>query len=131
MAIEVTRDVLEALRDAAMRADPREACGILMGEGARITQFVEARNVHHAPHTHFELDPQTLIDAHRAARSGGPELLGYFHSHPKGAAKPSVTDQEMAPGDRMIWAIAGEGAIAFWRDLPEGFQPLSFAEAGG
>ncbi|MEO1220761.1 MAG: M67 family metallopeptidase [Pseudomonadota bacterium] len=131
MAIEVTRDVLEALYDAAKRAHPSEACGMLLGEAARITQFVEAANVHATPCTHFEIDPQALIDAHRAARSGGPKLIGYFHSHPNGSAEPSPTDQEMAPGDAMIWAIAGEGVIKFWRDRDEGFEPVSYAVAGG
>ncbi|MEP0391255.1 MAG: M67 family metallopeptidase [Erythrobacter sp.] len=131
MAIKVTSEVLEALREAAKRADPCEACGLLLGEAVQITRFVEASNVHASPETHFEIDPQALIDAHRAARMGGPKLLGYFHSHPKGPAKPSQTDQDMASGDEMIWAIAGESEIAFWHDLPEGFRPLSYAMVDG
>ncbi len=126
MAIEVTREVLDALRAAATRAQPFEACGILFGKGARITRFVEASNVHPEPMTHFEINPQALINAHREERSGGPKLLGYFHSHPKGQAKPSKTDQEMAPGDGKLWAIMGECEIAFWQDQPGGFQSLCY-----
>ena len=129
MAIEVTRDVLEALREAATRADPCEACGLLLGESAQVTGFVETANVHSTPRTHFEIDPQALIDAHRAARSGGPKLMGYFHSHPHGASEPSQTDQDMAPGDGKLWAIAGEGEIRFWRDGNEGFEQVSYAVA--
>lgn len=114
------------MRDAAVRAHPCEACGILLGDAARITQVVETANVHPAPKTHFEIDPQALIDAYRAERSGGAKVLGYFHSHPHGPAKPSLTDQEMAARDDKIWAIIGDGELAFWRDGKDGFQPLSY-----
>jgi proteasome lid subunit RPN8/RPN11 len=126
MEPRVTSQVLEELRAAAASAFPKEACGILLGEGAKITAFLEATNVHHAPETHFEIDPQALINAYRAEREGGPQVLGYFHSHPKGPAAPSATDQKMAAGDGKIWAISGSGEIQFWRDAKHGFEPLSY-----
>lgn len=131
MAIDVTREVIDALWRAAREARPNEACGLLLGNGERITTFSETANVHSTPATHFEIDPQALIDAHRAAREGGPELLGYFHSHPSGAARPSKTDAAMASGDGRMWAIAGEGELAFWRDDSEGFAALSYTITGG
>ncbi len=134
MAIPVTRDVVSALARAAHDAHPQEACGILTGKrvqnGAEeITAFIPARNVHPSPETHFEIDPQALIDAHRAARTGdGPEVLGYFHSHPTGPAQPSETDIAMSAGDGMIWAIAGlsEGgrALGLYRAVEGGFELL-------
>lgn len=129
MNIEVTSLVIAAMRRAAAQAHPEEACGILLGkdkgEGACITALLPAPNVHSNPKTHFEIDPQTLVDAHRAAREGGPLVLGYFHSHPIGEAHPSATDEEMAAGDGAIWAIAGSGEIRFWSSNPKGFEPLS------
>lgn len=134
MTSDVAGDVLDALQNAAERAYPREACGILLGKSERITQFVETANVHPSPQTHFEIDPQALIDAYRAERSGGEQVIGFFHSHPKGPAKPSATDQAMSSGDGKIWAIWGQknggnqgaGELRFWRDAPAGFQPLSY-----
>lgn len=124
MHIEVTRDVIDALQAEARKAHPRECCGVMLGDRGRITAIAPAANVHLSPETHFEIDPQALIDAHRAARSGGPEVIGYYHSHPVGEAVPSSTDRAMASGDRRIWAIiAGEG-LTFWRDAPEGFDAL-------
>ncbi len=112
---------------AAAEAHPREACGLLLGEGANVANFAQTANVHCRPETHFELDPQALIDAHRAARDGGPQVIGYFHSHPVGAAAPSATDRASAAGDGRIWAIWGEGELAFWRDDPAGFAALSYS----
>ncbi len=142
MDLEVSREILDALQAACKGTHPHEACGILLGSGSRITRFVPAANIHPDPATHFEIDPQTLIDAHREAREGGPQVLGYFHSHPCGPARPSATDRAMAAGDGRIWAIAGtdDGAedkadsaarpqVTFWRDDIAGFTPLSYALA--
>ena len=126
MKIEVAGKVIEAMQAAAEDEYPREACGILLGEGGRILVFRKTRNTHPSPETHFEIDPQMLIDAHRDERGGGPKVLGYFHSHPQGAPQPSSTDQEMAAGDESIWAILGEGEIHLFRDKIDGFQTLSY-----
>ncbi|WP_374211793.1 M67 family metallopeptidase [Erythrobacter fulvus] len=123
----MTSAALAAMHAAARAAHPREACGILLGEGGRIAEACQTRNAHPEPATHFEIDPQALIDAHRAARSGGPQVLGYFHSHPNGLATPSATDRKCAAGDGRIWAIVAADDVTFWRDGEEGFAALSFA----
>jgi len=127
MAVEVTSMVLSALRQQAILASPRECCGILLGKRQRIDAILPATNIHPTPDTHFEIDPQALIDAHREARGGGSQVLGYYHSHPDGPARPSATDRAMASGDGRIWAITGEdGGTTFWRDTPDGFVSLSY-----
>lgn len=130
MAMSITQAALNALRSEAARAHPRECCGILLGHGERIERTLPTRNVHAAPETHFEIDPQTLVDAHREARQGGPDVLGYYHSHPQGPAEPSVTDSAMASRDGTIWAIVGHGGdVTFWRDGEGGFVPLPYSAA--
>ena len=111
---------------------------------AHIARLEEVANVHPTPRTHFEIDPQALINAHRAQREGaglddasgaasGPvsgaaseALIGYFHSHPTGSARPSACDARMAAGDGKIWAIVAGEEVTFWRDAAEGFCALSF-----
>ncbi|MEZ5693876.1 MAG: M67 family metallopeptidase [Altererythrobacter sp.] len=109
----------------ADRAHPRECCGILLGEGDRITGVSPATNVHPTPETHFEIDPQALVDAHRAARAGGAQVVGYYHSHPNGFAEPSATDRAAASGDGRIWLIIAAGSINGWKDTPDGFERVS------
>jgi len=134
MDIHVTSQVLSAMGAAARAAHPREACGILLGHNEdgreRITAFTEAANVHRSPEAHFEIHPQALIDAYRTERSGGPRVLGYFHSHPTGDPRPSATDAAMSAGDGKIWAIAAGGDLRFWRDDPDRFYALSYAVIG-
>jgi proteasome lid subunit RPN8/RPN11 len=125
MAIELTSGALATLRAEAAKAHPLECCGLLLGQGNRIDRAMPCANVHPQPERHFEIDPAALIAAHRAARAGGPEVLGYYHSHPGGSAEPSATDRAMASGDGRVWAIVAGGAVGWWRDGPQGFEPLS------
>lgn len=127
LVLELTGGLLDALKRSAANAHPRECCGVLLGEGRRITALLPASNVHPQPETHFEIDPQVLIDAHRAARQGGAQVAGYYHSHPNGLAGPSAADWTQAAHDGSVWAIVADDAVTFWRDAPEGFIPLSYS----
>lgn len=109
---------------------PAECCGLLLGHGA-IERAVPTANVAADPLRHFEIDPQALISAHRAARAGGPQVLGYYHSHPSGHPVPSATDCRHAGGDGRVWAIAARGEVRFYTDTPTGFAALSYAVVDG
>lgn len=125
MRCEVSSQVIAAVLTEAERAHPLECCGILLGADDHIVAALPARNVHPAPATHFEIDPAILIAAHRAAREGGPQVVGYYHSHPVGSTTPSAIDRAQAAHDGAIWAIACGGEIGWWRDLADGFVPVS------
>lgn len=116
---------------AAAARHPHEACGLLLGAAGAITALRETANVAPDPRRHFEIDPAALIAAHRAARAGGPALVGYFHSHPVGDPAPSPTDRASAAQDGRIWAIAAGGVLALWRDAPSGFEALSYTLVEG
>lgn len=107
----------------ARAAHPQECCGLLLGRDGRVEEVRPCRNVHPLPERHFEIDPQALLDAHRAARGAGLPVLGYYHSHPTGTIEPSVTDRAMAAGGGAIWAIVGGNEIGWWRDGANGFEP--------
>src|SRR5690606_32167971 len=113
------------------QALPDEACGFLLGDPGRIDRVVPARNVHATPHTHFEIDPQALLNALRAERHGGPRVVGYYHSHPQGTPEPSAIDREHARGDGRTWSIVGAGDVRFWRDDEAGFVELPTRLATG
>ena len=125
MILEVTSGAIATVLAEAAKAHPLECCGLLLGDGPRIARAEPAANVHPLPDRHFEIDPAALIAAHRAARTGGPKVLGYYHSHPTGHPLPSATDCEHAGHDGAIWAIAATGEVGFWRDANRGFERLS------
>ena len=125
MDLELTSGALATLLEEATKAHPRECCGLLLGQGARIDGALPATNVHPDPEWHFEIDPAALIAAHRAARAGGPQVLGYYHSHPNGRIEPSEEDIAMAERAGRFWAIIANRSVLFWRDGADGFPALS------
>ena len=126
MGIRLTRAALDRMLAEAERSAPEECCGILLGRDDLIEDARPAPNVAADPSRRFEIDAQTLVDAHRDARRGGPQVVGYFHSHPSGPAEPSATDRAQAAHDGSVWAIVGTSAMTFWRDEETGFVPLSY-----
>lgn len=124
MEIEVTSGVMATLLEETARAAPEECCGLLLGEGGRIVQALPAQNVAEDRLTRFEIDPMALLAAHKAARGGGRQVLGYYHSHPEGHPVPSATDCDHASGDARVWAIVSGGRVAFWRDGEGGFAEV-------
>jgi len=131
MTLEVTSEVIATLLTRAANAAPAECCGLLLGRGEWIGSAVAAENIAADPLRHFEIDPAALIAAHRAARAGGPELIGYYHSHPQGHPLPSATDCAHASGDGRAWAIIAGGEVGFWRDDETGFEPLFYRVVDG
>lgn len=125
MILRVSRAALERMLAEAEASAPEECCGLLLG-GQAVEEIRPATNVAPDRRRRFEIDPQALVDAHRAARAGGPQIAGYYHSHPAGPAEPSEVDRAMAAGDGKVWAIVGESGVAFWRDEEAGFAPLSY-----
>lgn len=110
MAVEITSGLLERIVEEASAVPTREVCGLLLGSPECVTDALPCRNVAPDPHIAFEVDPVQLIAAHRAARAGGPAVVGCYHSHPGGVARPSARDAEAAAPDGSIWIIvAGRG----------------------
>ena len=124
-------DLQAQMLAAAHAALPQEACGLLLGHRAGrvavVAGLVPAPNVATDPCRHFEIDPLVLLAAHKAARAGGLPVLGCYHSHPTGFARPSATDAALAASDGSVWAIAGGGTLGWWQAGLGGFTALSLA----
>jgi proteasome lid subunit RPN8/RPN11 len=129
-----------ALIDAEARAGlPREACGLLIGraqgDALIVSRVVPAANLAEAE-DRFEIDPALLLEVHRSLRGSPERLIGHYHSHPGGLARPSAHDraQSFTPG--LAWLILGiakDGALSRAAFLhppeipppPPAFQPLT------
>jgi proteasome lid subunit RPN8/RPN11 len=131
MTLKVTSGAIATLLKEAAKAAPLECCGLLLGSAGSVEEVRPAANVAPEPARQFEIDPAALFAAHRAARAGGSELIGYYHSHPDGHPLPSATDCAHASGDNRAWAIIASGEVRFWRDGENGFEALSYAVVAG
>jgi proteasome lid subunit RPN8/RPN11 len=123
MRLEISREMLDDIRGEAEASPDVEVCGLLLGEGMRVERVVSCRNVSGESARSFELDPQALIAAHRAARAGGPAVIGHYHSHPSGSAEPSERDAAAARGGE-VWMIVTSSEIRAWLANDDGFARL-------
>lgn len=117
MELRISRAALDEILSAAAASPDAEICGLLLGSasgwGAAVAEVRPCVNVAADPRDSFEVDPAALIAAHRAARGGGPALVGHYHSHPGGFPDPSARDAAAAePGS--YWIIAGGGGLRAW-----------------
>jgi proteasome lid subunit RPN8/RPN11 len=128
--------ILAALRREAASALPGECCGALMGmagnpPAAEIRALIPVPNEDSA-HDRYRIDAATVLKLERQASCAGLQLLGFYHSHPRGNAAPSSLDLELAaPGFLYVIVQPQDGAIRAWRlrDDRRGFQELSLAQA--
>ena len=121
----ISRALLNEMLRAAAASPDTEICGLLLGQGSVVEAVRPCANVASAPEDSFEIDPAALIAAHRAARAGGPAVIGHYHSHPRGAATPSPRDAAAAePGSRWI-IIAGEDLRGWFAAEAGRFVPMA------
>lgn len=120
MAWRISRELVDRLCSEAAASPAQEVCGLLFGQPGVVESALAAPNVATSPEDSFEIDPATLITAHRAERAGGPRLVGSYHSHPNGRRTPSPRDAEaglaglcLILAEAGIWAWAGDGAGGF------------------
>ena len=81
----------------ARRTYPNECCGAMLGtiDGAtkNVAEAVPLENAFAGEQAaRYELRPEDLLRADKAARERGMDLIGIYHSHPDCDAYFSVTD---------------------------------------
>lgn len=102
----------------AQSGSPNEVCGLLIGQHSRVEQIVPIRNIAQNPPTHYEIDPKVFVKTMIRIDSEGLQLLGIYHSHPKGEPIPSPTDIREAYYPDAAYLIIGlkhqDPALAAW-----------------
>lgn len=137
MRLILPSDVMGRMRAAAEAAFPQEACGLLIGGGARdgvaVKDVVPSVNVADDPARRFEVDPALHLRIQRELRGTGWQVVGVYHSHPDGAAQPSAEDVACIVDPAMIWVILPSTAdgvtepVTCWRVRTDcaGFEEIT------
>ena len=127
---------LDAVKDAAEAAYPNECCGLLVGrrdgDDRTVDQVVESRNLASDPSNSFEIDMRLRLTLQKQLRGKGREIIGHYHSHPDGPARPSERDREQAWEPDLTWLIisvtraGAEDVLGYAYDDRRGaFDPVS------
>ncbi|MFB6353977.1 MAG: desampylase [Halobacteriales archaeon] len=121
--LAVPRAVYDAVVAHAVEAAPEEACGVIGGEfeerRSTVRAVRRATNAADAPRHEYAIDPAEQLALHDELEAAGHDVVGFYHSHPRGPAGPSGTDVERATWpDRsyVIVDLAGEHPfVGAWR----------------
>lgn len=111
----IPRNVLRRIVDHAWSSYPVECCGLLVGRRDQVQVAEAVRNLHAGQRSdRFEIDPVDHVRVWEAARAAGCEVVGCYHSHPDGTARPSPLDRRLArrfggPFGYLIVAVDEEG----------------------
>ena len=98
----------------AAEASPREACGLIVYDGAgRPVRLYRTTNVHPDPRR-FEIDPVEHFGVVREAEENGWRIGAVYHSHPQGPARPSATDLDAGIDPDWISFVVGLDRTAKW-----------------
>ena len=113
MSIKISGYHINAIEKAARDAYPIECCGLVIGRkddafGFIIDELAPTQNMA-AEVDRFEIDPTIYIRLQRDLRRGPNGIIGVYHSHPGGIAKPSDRDVAGAVMPGWVWLICGLG----------------------
>lgn len=130
MRARVPAALVDAMRAHAQAEAPRECCGVLVGRWAgRTFEVVEAlpgRNLATVDDL-YELDPEDFVRADAQAGEVGLEVVGFYHSHPRGPDRLSEVDRRQAWAGYLYALVSGSGCgFTAWMAPATGapFEPV-------
>ena len=93
--LRISRLLYDEVIAHCKREYPKEACGILAGEGGIVTQGYPMRNVEESP-IGYSMDPKAQLLVEKAMRTAKQRMVGIYHSHTATDAYPSSVDVRLA-----------------------------------
>lgn len=106
--LHLSHELAERIRRHGAETFPHECCGALLGhdsafdddstgpsrEVSELFPLVNRRD--DSPRNRFAVTSEDVLEAEKAARQHGLEVVGWYHSHPDHPARPSQFDREHA-----------------------------------
>ena len=121
--LSIGKELAEKIRAHGAETYPHECCGALLGrdnaprEILGLFPLVNRRD--DSPRNRFSVTAEDVLDAEKAAREKGIDVVGWYHSHPDHPARPSQYDRDHAwPWYSYIIVCVAEGKpqdMTSWR----------------
>ena len=144
--LKISSELADKIRAHGAQTYPHECCGALLGRDTEIADRHVYREIHalhplinrrdDSPNNRFSVTSQDVLDAEKAARHQGLEVVGWYHSHPDHPARPSQYDRDHAwPWYSYIIVSVEKGEpcdTRSWRlqDDRSGYEPEVIETAG-
>jgi len=131
--LTISRELAAKIRAHGAESYPHECCGALLGRDGEPREilglFPLVNRRDDSPRNRFAVTSQDVLEAEKAAREQGLDVVGWYHSHPDHPARPSQYDRDHAwPWYSYIIVSVAEGnplEMTSWRldDDREAFSP--------
>jgi proteasome lid subunit RPN8/RPN11 len=105
VTLQIQLRVLTGIADHARTEAPRECCGLLVGHGDLIDEYIPTDNIK-ASEVEYEIDPAQHFAAIKRTRQIGRTIVGGYHSHPRSPAVPSPTDLAQAHAEFLYLIVS-------------------------
>jgi len=107
--LRISHELAERIGQHGVETFPHECCGALLGKDSAFAEeggeqapreilelypLVNRRD--DSPRNRFAVTAEDVLEAEKAARQQGLDLVGWYHSHPDHPARPSQFDREHA-----------------------------------
>ncbi len=102
------------MREHVAACLPEEACGLLGGLAGRVLRVYPVPNALHSP-VRYRMEARAQVQAQHDIERRGWEMLGVYHSHPRGPAAPSPTDAAEAAYPQCAWLIWSMDEAGAWQ----------------
>ncbi len=128
MTIELPESVRRSILEHAREGEPEEVVGVLAGEvgdPATVERAYRAMNAAETPETRYEIAPADELELLETIDEAGLDVVGFYHSHPRGPLEPSGTDARLAawPGYSYVIVSLADGAgVGSWRWRGDRFE---------
>lgn len=104
-AVRLPAAAAAAILAHARHDAPLEACGLLVGRAGEVVRVAPTVNQDASP-VRYAIPPEQHLAVLREARRDGLQVIGAYHSHPRGSAVPSAADRAEGFAD-FVFVIAG------------------------
>ncbi len=105
----IPRKVVLAMLHHVQQQPDEEVCGLVGGREGKALSYYPVENAAACRSNRFSMDEVGQIAAMKTMRTRQEELLGIFHSHPRGLAEPSVMDQALSEYPEVLMLIGSTG----------------------
>jgi len=107
--LHINRELAARIGEHGAETFPHECCGALLGRDSAFEDQPTASSAREvlelfplvnrrddSPRNRFAVTAEDVLEAEKAARKHGLDVVGWYHSHPDHPARPSQFDREHA-----------------------------------
>lgn len=129
MTLELPGPVRGSMIEHARDGHPEEVVGALAGthgDTSTVERRYRAGNAADTPETRYEIAPDEELELLERIDDDGYDVVGFYHSHPRGPLEPSGTDARLAAWGGYSYVIVSLAAdpprVGSWRWRGDGFE---------